>query len=85
MLDFFLPIKEHVKHNIVEEKQSIKKKKKKINPEKKPHINRLSYRDSILSSQRVRALSPETTVTETRAFEAVISEISSNVDLTTPY
>lgn len=48
-------------------------------PEKNTSI--LCLTDSILSSQRVRALSPETTVTETRAFEASISEISSNVDL----
>lgn len=70
--------------NIMEEKQSIKKKLRGHNsPEKNTSI--LCLTDSILSSQRVRALSPETTVTETRAFEAAISEISSNVDLTTPY
>lgn len=61
----------------------LKKTQRGHNSPEKKHINPLT--DSILSSQRVRALSPETTVTETRAFEAAISEISFNVDLTTPY
>lgn len=73
---------------VVCETINITEKKKKTQQDKialKKHINPMSHRNSILSSQRVRELSPETTVTEARAFDAVISETSSNVDLTTPH